>query len=133
MARSKSSNPRRPLSARLHEVDRTLIACFALLWIFAFAFIMGDGWPTKPLRQLLFKQTPVAGNTSQGDDGLATGSIVFIPARGETCRQSLIDNTTWRISPVGNVPCETVLGGEESLRQAGVNRLNVVRDSFRNK
>ncbi len=62
MARSKGGNSRRPISARLREVDRTLIACFALVWIFAFAFTMGDGWPTKTLRQLFFKQAPVAGN-----------------------------------------------------------------------
>jgi len=132
MARPKSTSPRSPLSARVREIDRTLIACFALAWIFAFAFMMGDGWPTQTLRQIFLGKTAVAADTRESDDALATGSIVFVPTRGDTCRQSLIDNTTWRISPLGDVSCATALS-QESTRHSEASRLDVVRNSFRNK
>ena len=69
---------------------------------------------------------------AQVDDELATGSIIFVPILGNTCRKKLIDNATWRIRDSGLVDCRVALARNAHGGQLGwsASRLDVVRDSF---
>jgi hypothetical protein len=68
-------------------------------------------------------------------DGMATGSIVFVPLLGNRCRQSTIDNATWRIEFKGIVDCHAALYGQRADNLGGFTaaRLDVVREGFRKR
>jgi len=83
----------RPRSRSLHTV--IVVAAFLTLGL----FVNGE-YLTK--RQ--HAAAPVA--IAPGDDEIYTGSILFMPPEGKTCRQLLFDNRTGRFSDNGNVDCE---------------------------
>jgi hypothetical protein len=63
------------------------------------------------------------------DDEIYTGSILFTPIVGRTCRQLLFDNRTGRISDNGNVDCERAeYGGPKNFP---VSRARAISDAFR--
>jgi len=49
-------------------------------------------------------KTAAAGTTA-GDDDIYTGSILYMPQEGRSCRQLLFDNQTGRFSDNGYVDC----------------------------
>jgi hypothetical protein len=66
------------------------------------------------------------------DDDLATGSIIFVPILGNTCRKKLIDNATWQIRDSGQVDCRAALGRGAHANQLGwsASRVDVIRNGF---
>jgi len=131
MAPRPKTTRRTGVSARLREIDRILIACFLLGWVFAFAFIMGGGWSTPTLREMVGdKPEPPA------DPGLATASVVFMPPSGDTCRRTVIDNATWRVVSRAEVSCREVqpsAGAGAGPAARDTSRLDAIRDSFLKK
>ncbi|MGH6768604.1 MAG: hypothetical protein ACRECO_06230 [Xanthobacteraceae bacterium] len=89
------------------ERRRAVLVCSILIAIvfMAIGFYARDA---RPLRA-----------AAMTEDDLTTGSIVFVPTHGNRCRNSLIDNATWRIRDNGYVDCRTALS-----RNANVPRLN---------
>ena len=80
----------------------------------------------------------IAGNgpgLTQGDDELATGSIIFVPILGNNCRKKLIDNATWRIRDSGPVDCRTALARGTNANEFGwsTSRVDVIRNGFYNR
>lgn len=71
----------------------------------------------------------------QADDDLATGSIIFVPILGNTCRKKLIDNATWRIRDEGPVNCREALAGGTHGNQPGwsASRVDIIRNGFYNR
>jgi hypothetical protein len=69
------------------------------------------------------------------DDDLATGSIIFVPILGNTCRKKLIDNATWRIRDSGPVDCRAALAQGAHGNQLGwsASRVDLVRNGFYNR
>ena len=67
-----------------------------------------------------------------GDDDLATGSIIFVPILGNTCRKKLIDNATWQIRDNGLLDCRTALARGAHGNQLGwsTSRVDVIRNGF---
>ena len=67
-----------------------------------------------------------------GDDDLATGSIIFVPILGNTCRKKLIDNATWQIRDNGLVDCRAALAQGAHGNQLGwsASRVDVIRHGF---
>jgi hypothetical protein len=94
-------------SGTVIERQRAVLACAILIAIvfIALGFHARSG---QPLR------APVT-----TDDDLTTGSIVFVPIRGNRCRSRLIDNATWRIRDNGYVDCRAAL-----LQNADLPRVN---------
>jgi len=86
-------------------------------------------WQTPSMRETAFARP--AAPTS--DDELTTGSIVFVPVLGNTCRQNLIDNRTWQVREVGTVPCNEALAASAQRRSgaAPATRFDIIRESFR--
>jgi len=77
----------------------------------------------------------IAGNGpgyGQTDDDLATGSIIFVPILGNTCRKKLIDNATWRIRDDGPVDCRAALARGAHGNELGwsASRVDVIRHGF---
>lgn len=66
------------------------------------------------------------------DDELATGSIIFVPILGNTCRKKLIDNATWQIRDHGLVDCRAALTQNVHGRQLGwsASRVDIIRHGF---
>ena len=71
----------------------------------------------------------------QSDDDLATGSIIFVPILGNTCRKKLIDNATWQIRDDGLVDCRTALAPGAHGNQHGwsASRVDIIRNGFYNR
>ena len=69
------------------------------------------------------------------DDDLATGSIIFVPILGNTCRKKLIDNATWQIRDSGLVDCRAALAQNTYGKQLGwsASRVDVIRHGFYNR
>ena len=77
----------------------------------------------------------IAGNGpgfGQSDDDLATGSIIFVPILGNTCRKKLIDNATWQIRDYGAVDCRAALAGGAHGNESGwsASRVDIIRHGF---
>jgi hypothetical protein len=65
---------------------------------------------------------------------LSTGSMLFVAPGGNRCRQSTIDNATWRIRNGGLVDCDEALAkaanAGNDVRSPG-SRLELIRQGFR--
>lgn len=76
-------------------------------------------------------KTATAG-TAVGDADIYTGSILYMPEQGSTCRQLLFDNQTGRFSDNGYVDCVNAAyhsPGEPKFWSAA--RARVISDGFR--
>ena len=113
------------------ESTRTLIVAFAFASVFALAYMVGTGQLAPSIREMLVGRA--APPAQQGDDDLTTGSIVFVPVLGNKCRQNLIDNATWQVREVGEIPCDQALApkGRRSSSGPPTSRLEIIRDGFR--
>jgi hypothetical protein len=62
-----------------------------------------------------------------------TGSILYMPAWGNVCRQFLFDNRTGRMQDNGAVDCDQALdgGGKDIAKQWSTARALVISESFR--
>ena len=59
----------------------------------------------RPSTGSLPEQRPSIAGTAVGDDSIYTGSILYMPQEGRTCRQLLFDNQSGRFSDNGYVDC----------------------------
>jgi len=114
---------------RIGDIPRAVSAVTALAWLFVAAYIIGTGWQTPSMRETAFARPALPAS----DDDLATGSIVFVPVLGNSCRQNLIDNRTWQVREVGTVPCNEALAASAQRRSgaAPATRFDIIRESFR--
>jgi hypothetical protein len=67
------------------------------------------------------------------DDEVYTGSILYLPDRGQMCRQLLFDNRTGRVQDNGLVDCEqaSYRGMNEASKEWSTSRAQVISESFR--
>jgi hypothetical protein len=67
------------------------------------------------------------------DDEVYTGSILYLPDRGQMCRQLLFDNRTGRVQDNGLVDCEqaSYRGMKEASKEWSTSRAQVISESFR--
>lgn len=71
----------------------------------------------------------------ESDPKLLSGSLLFSPIDGNTCRQSLFDNATGQIRDNGFVDCSAAKAqtAEKWAKQMAFQRQIAIRDSFVNK
>src|SRR5262245_22997507 len=117
---------RQKLTAR--ESYRSVLA--ALLLLFVFAVTLSDSQVISLLTSP-FQAQRIADDRND-DDELRTGSILFVPDRGNICRQKLIDNTTWRIWDNGFVPCNAAVSWNagHGKRYTPESRIETISDGF---
>jgi hypothetical protein len=87
------------------------------------------------IREAPWGSLRIAGNGpgfGQTDDDLATGSVIFVPILGNSCRKKLIDNATWYIRDIGPVDCREALARGALGNQLGwsASRVDMVRNGF---
>ncbi len=77
--------------------------------------------------------TAVAAAAMVVDDASYTGSILFVPRRGDLCWKRTMDNRNGNLRDVGYRPCDEVVSdlAEHTKRAAyRANRFQQVRNSF---
>jgi hypothetical protein len=69
------------------------------------------------------------------DDGIYTGSILYLPYEGTNCRQILFDNRNGRLTDKGYVDCQNAeaQSGISSPKQWSAARVKVISDGFRDR
>jgi hypothetical protein len=69
------------------------------------------------------------------DEEIYTGSILFMPPSGDTCRQYLFDNISGRLSDNGMVDCMRAAYHPASAppKKWSAERVHVIRDGFRER
>jgi hypothetical protein len=110
------------------DFRRAILACgFALAFCLVVAVIAS--WVQASVNT-------AARSRAASEGGLSTGSMLFVSPTGNLCRQSTIDNSTWRIRNNGLVDCEEALAKSAN---AGVDgrtpgsRLELIRQGFAGK
>lgn len=102
---------------------------FALATLFTVAAFVGSEWRVSSKEKTSLTRM----SERQSDDDLTTGSIVFVPTTGDTCRESEIDNATWEIREIGEIPCRQALAdrNDHGTAMSTSTRLDIIRESFR--
>jgi hypothetical protein len=99
----------------------------------AMAAIMAAGFLATTHIQIV--RAPVKPTTLVSDDEIYTGSILFVPNDGKTCRQFLFDNRTGRTNDNGLVDCDHAYyqGASNAPMQWSSARAQVIGESFRRR
>ena len=79
--------------------------------------------------------TAKVASASGNDDGVYTGSIVYLPYEGANCRKVLFDNRNGRFTDEGHVDCVNAesQSGINSPKQWSAARIKVISDGFRDR
>jgi hypothetical protein len=119
--RDNGARSRAPASSFGRDRRRALIVCAALAVVLGLSVAIGSQFALTP--------------PSDQDRGpqLAKGPIIVVPRSGNDCRQSEIDNATWRIRELGTIDCDAAFGtGTETIpREGALSRVDVIRNGFR--
>jgi hypothetical protein len=85
------------------------------------------------IEQLLARFSAAQSAPPPSEAEIYTGSILYLPDLGTTCRQFLFDNRNGRVQDNGFVDCEQAhyRGIGESMRQVSIPRAVVISQSFR--
>jgi hypothetical protein len=119
--------PRPSAAKRLAgEFKRAVLACgFALA--FCLVGIVIANW---------MQASAGTRSNASSEAALSTGSMLVVSTTGDLCRQSIIDNRTWRIRPNGLVDCDEALA---KIANSGTDprslgsRLQLIRQGFTGK
>jgi hypothetical protein len=81
---------------------------------------------------MLLQQQRAAARSALSDDEIYTGSILYLPNRGNLCRQLLFDNHNGRVTDNGYVDCDRAAyqGSLDTPKQWSTARLRVISDGF---
>jgi hypothetical protein len=128
MPTNAQSRSRKSRSWFRRENRRALVICL----LFAGAATAGLG---TAIQHNPFAGIRIAANGpgyGHAGDKLATGSIIFVPILGNTCRKKLIDNATWRIRDGGVVDCRAALTQDAHGGPSGWSgsRVDIIRHGF---
>ena len=108
------------------EFKRAVLVCgFALA--FCLAVIVIANW---------LQPSASTASRASSEAALSTGSMLVVPATGDLCRQSTIDNSTWRIRSNGWVDCDEALAkiaNSGADTRSPSSRLELIRQGFTGK
>jgi len=112
----------------LRDVPRTYVLfvwlAFGLATVIYAVYWRPSGW--SALRQ------EAAAKPQRRDAEYYRGSIVIVPARGEFCRQRMIDNRTGKMWDKGYVNCYEAVAPLEKDQRVGMSslRMNAIGKAF---
>jgi hypothetical protein len=95
--RPRKRNARRTVRRREWRTGLALTLAFAAL-VFG-----GFTWGAPLLHDL---RGPGTGDASARDSERRRAAVLFVPLKGNICRQRVIDNETWLIADAGFVTCD---------------------------
>jgi hypothetical protein len=120
---------------RGHWFWREVRSGFALLVWAAFAIsLVTYFYGTVPILQSQQVSSRPKNIRHTDDDVLFTGSIVFLPARGDQCWQRMIDNRTGAMWDKGYVNCYDAVSQLIEQKQNGLknsDRMHAISHAFR--
>jgi hypothetical protein len=117
--------PRRDAARAGSFSRRTGLACALLASLWAVVHYRSD-------IAVLFQSPPIL---QESEPGLLSGSLLYFPLSGNTCRQSLIDNATGQIRDNGFVDCDAAKAHTAKMwgQQMALQRRTAIWDSVVNK
>lgn len=112
------------LSRLRPEMRYTLIVCCALGLFFTAVVTVGV--------PLAFRG---AGSGVQASAALGKAPILFVPDRGNVCKQHFIDNSNWTVTEGGHVVCDDEVSWNvgQPAKYSAESRLDAVRAGFSRK
>jgi hypothetical protein len=108
---------------------KMLVACLCFVSVLMIGAYLGRwsllAWRLQPAVHTASAKTPA-------DDDLYTGSILFVPPRGDDCRLRYLDNLTGRVWDKGAVSCDGAMA-QSAARQpeSSPTRIEAIRRGFR--
>jgi hypothetical protein len=117
---------RRRNAARARSFNRAACAACALL---------ASLWAVVHYRGDIAGLFQLPAISPESEPGLLSGSLLYFPLSGNTCRQSLIDNATGQIRDNGFVDCDAAKTQTAKLwgKQMASQRRTAIWDSVVNK
>jgi hypothetical protein len=100
--------------------------------VIAMGALLGLGFFTT--QQMITASRHTAARASMsGDDDVYTGSILYMPDRGNACRQILFDNRNGQMTDKGYVDCQLAFSHsvDSEPKQWSAARVRVISDGFR--
>lgn len=111
----------------LGDIGRVGWACLLFAFVLSAGLQIGH-WSSLPSIETL-RQSAKA---QPADDEIYTGSILFVPSRGDDCWQRELDNLNDRLVDVGKVSCDTAFAQQQAGRRGEPSpRLDAIRKGFR--
>ena len=113
----------------LRDIPRTYVLLVWLAFGFAVLIYANDwhpsGWTT--LRQQATVKPPPA---NKGE--AYTGSIIFVPTRGDECKELMLDNRTGKMWDKGPVNCNEAVSRSDRDQRSGMStlRMNAIGKAF---
>jgi hypothetical protein len=107
------------------ETGYALIAACGLFCVLAVSLLVGANYQRAArAERALARETALS---------LETGSILFVPSKGNRCRQRLIDNTSWIMRDNGFIDCDfAVATSVDAERQRwSQDRIEAIRSGLR--
>jgi hypothetical protein len=106
------------------DLPRAFLAFGFLTLCVAFAFVTNRSQDSGPV--------PRPHVSSEAD--LSTGSMLVVSPAGNLCRESTIDNSTWRIRNKGWVDCADALAKSAATESRSTpSRIDIIREGFRGR
>ena len=113
----------------LRDIPRTYVL---LVWLaFGVAILLySSDW--HPSGWTALRQEAAAPKRPVSVTEQYTGSIIIVPARGEECRQMMLDNRTGRMWNIGVVNCYEAVSRSEKDQRGGMStlRINAIGKAF---
>lgn len=130
MPRTTRGSPRSPKSRRDRSRGRQIAIVAGVGSLLGVALLLIQEVPTGNFVAPA-PQVEIAANPTE--DEIHTGSILYVPRDGRTCRQYLFDNNTGRLADNGTVDCERAAYHSTSRpsKSWSVARTHVISYSFR--
>jgi hypothetical protein len=100
--------------------------------VITMAALLGLGFMTTQ-QMITASRHMVARASMSGDDDVYTGSILYMPDRGNACRQILFNNRNGQLTDKGYVDCQTAFSHstDSEPKQWSAARVRVISDGFR--
>jgi len=94
--------------------------------------LLGLGFVTTQ-QVITARQHTAAKRATSGDEDIYTGSILYMPDRGNGCRQIMFDNRNGQLTDNGYVDCEVAFSrsADEGPKKWSAARVRVISDGFR--
>lgn len=105
------------------------VACLCFIWgLMLISYAGRWSW----LRLQLPPPQHLATIKAETDDDIYTGSILYVPPRGDDCRLRSLDNHTNRVSERGAISCNDALA-KSAAREVEIapTRIEAIRKGFR--
>jgi len=116
----------------LRDIPRTYVL---LVWLaFGLAiFIYANDWRPSGWKALRHEASVKPPQTNKGES--YTGSIIFVPPRGDECKEIALDNRTGKMWDKGPINCDEAVSRGDRDQRGGMStlRMNAIGKAFNHR